>query len=70
MDEKAEAQTLLAECLRKINSTKQALGNSEVEAHKHINGMLAFVHAYVGEGFDRTAQVRSCLRRSWPSSIL
>lgn len=58
MDEKAEAQQLLETSLQKINSTKQALGNSEVQAHAHISSMLAFVHDHLGTDFDASAQVR------------
>ena len=64
-EERAEAQQLLADCLRKLNSTKQALGNSEAQAHERINGMLAFVSTFVGDGVQPAAQVCSPMAISY-----
>jgi hypothetical protein len=49
MDEQGEAQHLLADTLRKIESTKRALGRSEFEAHSRLDSMLQYVHTYLGD---------------------
>jgi hypothetical protein len=48
MEEKAEAQRLLDDSLQKIYSTKRALGNGEVEEHRHIDSMLHFIQNHIG----------------------
>lgn len=49
MDEQGEAQLLLGDTLRKIESTKRALGRSEVEAHTRIDSMVQYIHNYLGD---------------------
>lgn len=70
MDEQGEAQLLLADTLRKIESTKRALGRSEVEAHTRIEAMVQYIHTYLG---DATAaqppQVTPCSCVSMKCSI-
>jgi hypothetical protein len=49
MDEQGEAQLLLRDTLRKIESTKRALGRSELEAHSRIDSMVQYIHTYLGD---------------------
>jgi hypothetical protein len=57
MDEKVEAQQLLQDTVRKVTSTKRALGNSEREAHEHIDHMMTLIHEHLGDHMDIEPQV-------------
>lgn len=61
MAEQVEAQRLLEASLRKISSTKQALGNSEVQAHARIDDMLAYIRHCMGTGMEALPRVRPLL---------
>lgn len=58
MDEKIEAQDVLRETVRKVTSTKRALGNSEHESHERIDGMMRYIHDFLGDSMDVEHQVR------------
>jgi hypothetical protein len=60
MDEKVEAQELLDGTVRKIESTKRALGNGEVEAHARINHMMRYIKDYLGDDVQFQPQARCC----------
>jgi hypothetical protein len=59
MEEKAEAQRLLDDSLQKIYSTKRALGNGEVEEHRHIDFMLHFIQNHIGVSTAASESVRN-----------
>ena len=69
MEEKAEAQGLLEASLQKISSTQRALGNGEVEEHRHIDAMLAFIRGHLGIDPAAAASVRTRLPLERPSSL-
>lgn len=52
MDEKVEAQDVLRETVRKVTSTKRALGNSERESHERIDDMMQFIQNFLGDTMD------------------
>lgn len=58
MDEKIEAQDVLRETVRKVTSTKRALGNSEHESHERIDGMMRYINDFLGDTMDVEPQVR------------
>lgn len=60
MDEKIEAQDVLRETVRKVTSTKRALGNSEHESHERIDGMMRYIQDFLGDTMDVEPQARSC----------
>jgi hypothetical protein len=63
MEEKAEAQRLLDDSLQKIYSTKRALGNGEVEEHRHIDAMLQYTQNHIG--IDTAASMSVCIAPSF-----
>lgn len=59
MDEQGEAQLLLSDTLRKIESTKRALGRSELEAHNRIDSMMQYIQSQLGDAIStQQPQVR------------